>query len=162
ILGAEVERDLFGSKDARGSAIRIGQAWCTVIGIMEAKSIREGRATVIKVRNINRDIYVPITTALRRYALTGEPSGIDEIAVRVRRTDELSSAAQRIKGLLRTQHNAVEDYEIIVPEELLAQSQRTQRIFNVVMGSIAGLSLLVGGIGIMNIMLANISERTRE
>ena len=59
-------------------------------------------------------------------------------------------------------HNQMQDYRIVVPEELLRQSQKTQRIFNIVMGAIAGISLLVGGIGIMNIMLASILERTRE
>ncbi len=162
ILGVEVKQELFGYRDALGSAVRIGEGWFTVVGVMEPKLIREGRAAAIKVRNINRDVYIPITTALRRFPQTGDPSSIEEIAIRVAQAEDLSPTARLLKGILGQKHRGVEDYEVMVPEELLAQAQRTQRIFNIVMGAIAGISLLVGGIGIMNIMLANVSERTRE
>jgi putative ABC transport system permease protein len=162
VLGSEVKQELFGYRDALGATIRIGEGLFTVVGVMEAKTIREGRTAAIKVRNINRDVYIPITTALKRFPIVGEPSGIEEIAVRVAEAEDLSPTAQLIKDVLGQRHRGVEDYEVMVPEELLAQAQRTQRIFNVIMGSIAGISLLVGGIGIMNIMLANVSERTRE
>jgi ABC-type antimicrobial peptide transport system permease subunit len=162
VLGSEVKQELFGYRDALGAAIRIGEGLFTVVGVMEAKTIREGRTAAIKVRNINRDVYIPITTALKRFPIIGEPSGIEEIAVRVAQAEDLSPTAQLIKDVLGQRHRGVEDYEVMIPEELLAQAQRTQRIFNVIMGSIAGISLLVGGIGIMNIMLANVSERTRE
>lgn len=162
LLGSEVRQELFGYRDALGAALRIGSTWCTVVGILEPKLVREGRATVIKVRNINRDIYIPITTALRRFPRAGESAGVEEIAIRVAQAEDLAVTARLLKGLLGEQHRGVEDYEVVVPEELLAQAQRTQQIFNIIMGSIAGISLLVGGIGIMNIMLANVSERTRE
>ena len=162
ILGSEVRQELFGHRAALGAALRVGETWCTVVGIMEPKMMREGRATVIKVRNINRDIYLPITTALRRFPQAGHPAAIEEIAIRVAQPEDLAITARLLKGRLEQQHRGVEDYEILVPEELLAQAQRTQQIFNIIMGSIAGISLLVGGIGIMNIMLANVSERTRE
>jgi putative ABC transport system permease protein len=129
---------------------------------MEAKTVREGRTAAIKVRNINKDVYIPITTALKRFPVTGQPSSIEEIALRVAQAEDLSLTARLVKDFLGQGHRGVEDYEVMVPEELLAQAQRTQHIFNVIMGSIAGISLLVGGIGIMNIMLANVSERTRE
>jgi len=162
VLGSELKQDLFGYADALGTTIHIGQGWCTVVGVMEPKPIREGRAAVIKLRNINRDVYLPITTALRRFPRTGDRARIEEIAVRVASASQLAATARAIRGIVGPRHREVEDYEVMVPEELLAQAQRTQRIFNIVMGSIAGLSLLVGGIGIMNIMLANVSERTRE
>ena len=162
ILGSEVKQELFGYRDALGAAIRIGEGLFTVVGVMEAKTIREGRTAAIKVRNINRDVYIPITTALKRFPVTGEPSSIEEIAIRVAQAEDLSPTARLVKDVLGQRHRGVEDYEVMIPEELLAQAQRTQRIFNVIMGSIAGISLLVGGIGIMNIMLANVSERTRE
>jgi ABC-type antimicrobial peptide transport system permease subunit len=162
VLGSEVKQELFGYRNALGATIRIGEGVFTVVGVMEAKTIREGRTAAIKVRNINRDVYIPITTALKRFPIVGEPSGIEEVAVRVAQAEDLSPTAQLIKDVLRQRHRGVEDYEVMIPEELLAQAQRTQRIFNVIMGSIAGISLLVGGIGIMNIMLANVSERTRE
>jgi putative ABC transport system permease protein len=162
VLGAEVKQELFGYRNALGAEIRLGEGLFTVVGVMESKVIREGRVAAIKVRNINKDVYIPLTTARRRFPQPGDPAGIEEIAIRVAQTESLSSAARRIRESLDQQHRGVEDYEVIVPEELLAQAQRTQRLFNIVMGSIAGISLLVGGIGIMNIMLANVSERTRE
>ena len=162
IVGSEVKQELLGYRDALGASIQIGEVSLTVVGVMEAKMIREGRAAAIKLRNINRDVYVPITTALRRFPATGDPSGIEEVAVRVAQAEHLSLTAHLIPRILSEKHRGVEDYEVMVPEELLAQAQRTQRVFNIVMGSIAGISLLVGGIGIMNIMLANVSERTRE
>jgi len=70
--------------------------------------------------------------------------------------------AELVESVIKRRHAGLEDYEIVVPESLLRQSQKTQQIFNIVMGAIAGLSLLVGGIGIMNIMLATVLERTRE
>ncbi len=116
----------------------------------------------IKVRRINRDIYIPITTALRRFPATGDPHAVQEIAVRVGEAENVAPLARLIQKMLRQSHRGVQDAQVVVPEELLAHAQQTQRIFNIVMGSIAGISLLVGGIGIMNIMLANVSERTRE
>jgi putative ABC transport system permease protein len=161
VIGAEVNQRLFGG-DGLGASIKIGETWFNVVGIMEAKVIRSGRATPIKIRNLNKDLYIPITTAMRRFPSPVGSMGIQEIAVRVADADKLYPAARLIKGLVKRRHRDVEDFEVVIPEELLAQAQRTQRIFNIVMGSIAGISLLVGGIGIMNIMLANVSERTRE
>jgi putative ABC transport system permease protein len=162
ILGSEVKEELFGILDAAGAVLRIGTGSFTVVGVMESKTIREGRAAAIKVRNLNRDVYIPITTALNRFPIAGDPDAVDEIVVRVEGSADLASTAEGIREVLGAAHRGAEDYEILIPEELLAQSQRTQRLFNVIMASIAGISLLVGGIGIMNIMLANVSERTRE
>jgi putative ABC transport system permease protein len=162
VLGSEVAEDLFGFQDPIGAEIRVERQSFRVVGVMEGKVVREGRGAAIKVRNINRDIYVPITTALRRFSSENGPLAIEEIAIRVERSRDISPTAQRLGAILEQRHRGAEDYEVMVPEELLAQTRRTQRLFNVVMGSIAGISLLVGGIGIMNIMLANVSERTRE
>jgi putative ABC transport system permease protein len=87
---------------------------------------------------------------------------ISEVAVQVRDADLTVPAAQVVKQILSRRHHGVADFEIIIPIELLRQRQQTQRIFNVVMGAIAGISLLVGGIGIMNIMLATVTQRARE
>jgi putative ABC transport system permease protein len=130
--------------------------------VLEGKVIRDKKASTIKVRNINRDVYVPVMTALKRFTVAGDASRIQEVAVRTAEADEVSPTARLISEFLRKRHREMEDFEMMIPEELLAQAQRTQQIFNLVMGSIAGISLLVGGIGVMNIMLANISERTRE
>ncbi len=162
VIGSEVRQELFGYLNPIGRQVRIGDSWFTVIGVMEPKTIKEGKTTVIKLRNINKDIYIPITTALKRFTNDDQPDFVDEIAIQVSHADQVITTAEVVKRILARTHNGVNDYEIIIPAELLAQSQKTQRIFNIVMGSIAAISLLVGGIGIMNIMLASVTERTRE
>jgi putative ABC transport system permease protein len=87
---------------------------------------------------------------------------LSEIWIRVVRNTNVQASAAAIKRILIQRHGGVEDFQVIVPQELLNQAQKTQRIFNIVLGCIAGISLLVGGIGIMNTMLASVAERTRE
>src|SRR5690606_30565094 len=87
---------------------------------------------------------------------------LDRIIVRVRDSDKVTSVAAVMRRMLQRRHNDVIDFEITVPELLLQQEQRTKTIFNIVLGAIASISLIVGGIGIMNIMLASVIERTRE
>ena len=162
VIGADVQHELFGQGNAINRRIRIGDDWFTVVGVMQQKKVRKGGTNVIAVRDINKDIYIPIGTALKRFTDADRPDMVDEIAVRVASEDDVLPMADVLKRLLSRTHHAAKDYEIVIPAELLAQSQRTQRLFNVVMGSIAAISLLVGGIGIMNIMLASVTERTRE
>jgi putative ABC transport system permease protein len=108
------------------------------------------------------EIYLPVTTAMRKFDRNQLEAPLDEIVVRLKAgvTPQVTAAA--IDSLLDRLHAGADDYELVVPEALLEQSRRTQRLFNIVMGCIAGISLLVGGIGIMNIMLATVLERTRE
>lgn len=95
-----------------------------------------------------------------RYVLERAP--ISEMIIQVMEEDHILEVSHIIKTMLQRRHREIDDFEIVIPTELLKQSQKTQRIFNIVMGAIAGISLLVGGIGIMNIMLATITQRTRE
>jgi putative ABC transport system permease protein len=162
VMGNEIKREIFGVQSAVGQTIRIGEDRYAVIGVMPRKNVSKGGSSVIELRNINRDIYIPITTALKRFTDPDFPNQIDEIAIQIDTSQNVVPASKLIHRILDRRHNGAKDFEIMIPDELLAQSQRTQRIFNVVMGSIAALSLLVGGIGIMNIMLANVTERTKE
>ncbi len=162
VIGAGVVRELFGFQNPLGRRIRIGDDHYTVVGVMEPKHVREGRASVIRIRDINRDIYVPITTAAARFPLARAEGAIDEMAIRVSDPEQVAPVAAIASRLIRRAHHDVADFEVVVPAELLAQAQSTQRVFNVVMGSIAAISLLVGGIGIMNVMLTTVTERTRE
>jgi putative ABC transport system permease protein len=108
------------------------------------------------------EIYLPVTTAARKLEHEPLASPLDEILVRLSPQVSSRESAAVVKTLLDGLHGGADDYEIVVPEALLEQSRQTQRLFNIVMGCIAGISLLVGGIGIMNIMLASVLERTRE
>jgi putative ABC transport system permease protein len=149
VIGADVEHELFGQGNAINRRIRIEDSWFTVVGVMQQKRVRKGGTNVIAVRDINKDIYIPIGTALKRFTDADAPDRVDEIAVRVADEDQVMPMADVLKRLLSRTHHTAKDYEIVIPAELLAQSQRTQRLFNVV-------------IGIMNIMLASVTERTRE
>ena len=162
VIGSEVRDALFSFRNPIGQRIRIGDQWFTVVGVMEPKTMQKGRTSVIKLRNVNQDVYVPISTAAMRLPDEKGFGGVQEIALQVDEPDQVVHTAQIVRRMLTRSHQGVEDFEIVVPAELLAQAQSTQRVFNVVMGSIAAISLLVGGIGIMNVMLTTVTERTRE
>ncbi|RKY88327.1 hypothetical protein DRQ09_03025 [candidate division KSB1 bacterium] len=162
VLGGAVKKDLFRFEDPIGKRIKIGDIWFTVIGVMEDKSMPAGKPGSIKTRNLNQDVYIPITASFKRFEVDPLASEIDQITAKVIDTKKITEAANIIRNIMRRRHNNVPDFQIIIPEALMRQSQKTQQIFNIVMGAIAGISLLVGGIGIMNIMLATVLERTRE
>ncbi len=161
VLGHAIKRHLFYYEDAIGKQIKIGDLWFTVAGVMGAKPRSTGKGGVGD-RDLNLDVYVPLSSVIHRFEIDPTEPQVDQIILKVTDENRIKEASNLAKTLLGLRHNNMEDYRIIVPEELLRQSQRTQRIFNIVMGAIAGISLLVGGIGIMNIMLASILERTRE
>ncbi len=175
-LGSGITRQLFYFRDPLGKRIKIGGLWFTVIGVMEEKSVSASRQQGLPVQDMNSDIYIPISVALKRLTnidqqMTYTPgkgweksqeSEINSFIARVSNVTRIQEAANILKNTMDRRHNGVQDFTITVPEALLRQSAQTQRIFNIVMGAIAGISLLVGGIGIMNIMLASILERTRE
>ena len=162
-LGSGMKRKLFYFRDPIGQKIKVGDQWFTVSGIMEDKVIgASGKKTDFVIRDMNMDVYIPITTALKRFPKATFESEISRFTAQVKDPNRIQEAANIIQNTMTRRHNQVKDFEITIPEALLRQSQQTQRIFNIVMGAIAGISLLVGGIGIMNIMLATVLERTRE
>jgi putative ABC transport system permease protein len=182
VLGAKAKRKLFAFEDPIEKIVRIGDLNFTVVGVMSDKYIGRGKVEGLELKNFNEDVYIPLSTARRkidRAELTKSRavhffgnSDTEELAYNIPELDQLTitvtdltmvgPVTKLIERILSRRHGGVEDYEIVVPESLLRQSKKTQQIFNIVMGAIAGLSLLVGGIGIMNIMLATVLERTRE
>ena len=157
VIGADIRRDLFLDSIAVGQAVKVGDVWLRVIGVLRSTSADMSAASAG-----NRAIYTPLTTLVHKFETKATDSPYQEIVVKLDGRSAPHEAQAVIAGLLKQLHSGVEDYDIIVPEALLAQNRETQRIFSIVMGCIAGISLLVGGIGIMNIMLASVFEQTRE
>jgi putative ABC transport system permease protein len=161
IIGSEVRRELFGFGPALGQPLKVNDQWLTVVGILApGASTREIQG--VAVTGTANDVYLPVTTAQRKFTRDVLKSPLDEIVISLAPGSSTPESAAVVATLLDRLHGGEKDYTLTVPEALLQQSQRTQRLFDIVMGAIAGISLLVGGIGIMNIMLATVLERTRE
>jgi putative ABC transport system permease protein len=161
-----VRRDLFAWSPALGGQINVNDVWLIVVGVLDAGRGEADSFQGVTLASSDDAIYLPVSTALRKFDRSPLESPYTELVVRLRETEHPGAASLAVASAVRRQldqlHAGVDDYELIVPQALLDQSRETQRIFNAVMGSIAGVSLLVGGIGIMNIMLASVLERTRE
>lgn len=185
VLGAAAKRELFGFDDPLGKMVKANKRLFRVVGLMKAKEIGSAKA-FSAMRDLNSDIYIPINVSITDFKIASQQSipadvaKIQKIAIKLMSKQSLENAslsevivqvesdvattptASIIRSVLHRSHRGIRDYEIIIPAELLKQSQQTQQIFNIVMAAIASISLLVGGIGIMNIMLATVTQRTRE
>src|SRR5229473_1956432 len=162
VIGQEVRRSLFGYGPAIGKHLKVNDVWLEVIGIFAGEEPGSASSKDVPVASNAQDIWIPVSTAMRKFDRDPLDAPVDELLVVLKEGVSTRDAAMLIRPLLERLHGGADDYEIVVPEALLEQSRQTQRIFSIVMGSIAGISLLVGGIGIMNIMLASVLERTRE
>jgi putative ABC transport system permease protein len=162
IIGSRVKQKLFGTQSPIGQTLKVDKLWFSVIGVLADNNLTKDEFEGVKLQDFSNDIYIPLATALKKFEFKRFESELDEIVLSIKNTDALKPSAVLISQVLANTHGNADDYSIVVPRELLEQNQRTQRIFNIVMSCIASISLLVGGIGIMNIMLANILERTRE
>jgi putative ABC transport system permease protein len=159
VLGSAVAARLFPLGGALGESVRLGGDWFQVVGVLESRASPRRRGAVVRARDLNRCVIVPLPAL--DHGDDPRPDGIDEIVFRVSVPEEVVPAAAVAQSLLaRTTGGA--PLEVVVPREILRPRERAQRIFNVVTGAVAAISLLVGGIGIMNIMLASVAERTRE
>jgi putative ABC transport system permease protein len=162
VIGAGVRRDLFGADPALGKDVKVNDVWCEVIGVLAAEATPVSQVQGVAVSSTDHEIYLPFTTALRKLDHDPMKAPLAEIVVRLDAKAPAGETGAVIGTLLDRLHGGVRDYDIVVPEALLQHSRQTQQLFNLVMGLIAGISLLVGGIGIMNIMLASVLEQTRE
>ena len=191
VIGKKIEKKLFTGESAIGKKIKVKDVWLQVIGVIEEKFISENAQENLGIRDMNQDIYIPIKTFLVRYKdrkiisdqpldlgsgviVMGNQQGpkkriprgnyhqIDKLVVQVNNSSELNATADLLSRMLKRRHNDMLDFEISIPIQLLKQQQKTKQIFNIVLSIIAGISLLIGGIGIMNIMLASVLERTKE
>lgn len=173
VIGSSVKKKLFPLEDAIGKSIRIGSNYFIVIGVAGEKAITSGVG--FEAEDINFDVYIPLKTQRIYYGeyTVGERTGAGlrgiertwvkyhRLIIKVKDMQQIITTAAIVEDILKAGHKQ-DDYEILVPLQLLKQAEHTARIFNIVLGSIAAISLIVGGIGIMNIMLATVTERTRE
>ncbi|MCF8373830.1 MAG: ABC transporter permease [Bacteroidales bacterium] len=190
VIGSEVKSRFFESSNPIGQYLKCGNEWLRVVGVLEKRNITTSGIGKVDAGNSNEKIYLPIKTMLMRYKnralittkkLRGEMyegdgwstytsaqgmganyNQLDKIIVQVKETEQLTPTTEVLERFLLRRHSGLPDFEITVPELLLKQQQRTKDIFNIVLGAIASISLIVGGIGIMNIMLASVMERIRE
>jgi putative ABC transport system permease protein len=164
VLGDAARWRLFGEMDPLGRFIKVNEQWFEVIGVVGTQAVAQGDVAGLPVQDRNNMIYVPTTSAILRLEdnYSGVRDEIDGIFVRLQSEGDVGAAAAIVRGILENSHRGANDYTLVVPAELLAEQQRTKRIFDVVMVALASISLLVGGIGIMNIMLASVMERTPE
>jgi putative ABC transport system permease protein len=170
VLGAEMVETLFPLDDPIGRDVRVGGGYYKVIGVMEprGREIQTGSGSAATTAN---RMFIPLETAKVRFgeilrrvrsgSFEQERVELHEVTVNVAELHGVLPVADAIEEVMQRNHPK-KDYDLIVPLEMLKQAERTKQIFNIVLGSIAAISLLVGGIGIMNIMLASVTERTRE
>ena len=172
VLGFQAAEKLFPYGDPVGKTIRVGEDhYFSIVGVTSLKAPSSGTGSSLAAQDFNRDIYIPLTTDRARFGdvienqkqgnFSAEKIELSQVTVTVDAMENVKKTATALDSLL-SQFHPKKDYVITVPLELLEKAEATQRIFNLVLGSIASISLLVGGIGIMNIMLATVSERTRE
>lgn len=186
IIGKGVQAKFFSKEEPIGKFIKCGSNWLRVIGVLSERYVSKSSMTNLGIRDFNMDIYTPIKTVLLRFknrSLITKASlaprqeedeqeetksvlesyhQLDRLVVQVENSELLESSSHAISRMLKRRHAGAVDYEITIPEVQLKQQQRNKEILNIVLGAIAGISLLVGGIGIMNIMLASVLERIKE
>lgn len=175
VLADDTARQLFPHENPIGKTIWVGSEFYTVIGQTKPRMASAAIGGSLDARDYNLDAYIPLKTfrnrigdwVMRRtgaggsYPFEGEIVELNQITVSVKQIEDVDQTAAVIESMLQMYHKE-NDYAVVVPKELLQQAERTRAMFNVLLVVIAGISLLVGGIGIMNIMLATVTERTRE
>ncbi len=162
LLGASTAKQLFPLGDAYGKNIKINNLWFKVVGVLQAPFLKKQEFQGIKLGGDQHQAFIPLKTAINKFPSKHLTSEVSSLKFTIAKNVSPILAAKALTHLLDRRHNDVDDYDLIVPAALLAQQKQTQQIFNIVMSCVAGISLLVGGIGIMNIMLATVLERTKE
>lgn len=172
VIGSEIADDFFRLEDPVGKDLKVDSQVFTVIGVLEPVGLAGGAGAALVGRDLNKDVHIPISSAERQFgdvqvqrqsgAFNNQEVQISEIYLQSDTTEGVIDLAARASRIMEIAHPDLRDVQIIVPYELLQNAQRTMLVWNIMLVSIAAISLLVGGIGIMNIMLASIVERTRE
>ena len=182
VIGKNVQTKFFPDEEPIGQRIKCGNTWLRIIGVLEKRLASAESLENLGIRDYNSDVYIPVTTSLIRFknrALVNKNDikrgdwdnevdksenyhQLDKLVLRVDKSENMKASAQVVARILKRRHQGLVDYEVNVPELELQQEQATKDRLNLVLAFIAGISLLVGGIGIMNIMLATVLERIKE
>ena len=163
VLGSNIARELFTYEDPLGKNIKLGDQWFEVAGVLQTKALFTETVGELAARDLNNDVYVPLSTFGGRIPKPNILSSeLKQVTVKLESSQMLIESAAVIRSILSRRHFNNEDFSIIIPFELMEQEKRESRIYNLLLASIAAISLIVGGIGIMNIMLATVMERTQE
>jgi putative ABC transport system permease protein len=171
VLAADTATTLFPIDDPIGQSIKVGADYYTVIGVTRNRAASAAIGGSLSGQDFNKDVYIPLTTCRLRFgdkilnsragSMEAEETQLSQVTLQVGSIQEVKPTHPVIEAAIKPWHPR-KDVDIVVPYELLLEAQRTARQFSIILGTIAGISLLVGGIGIMNIMLATVTERTRE
>jgi putative ABC transport system permease protein len=168
VIGSSLEAKLFGGKSALGQYIRCDDQWLKIVGVLDTQPIITTNFENLGIHNTNNSVYIPITSLIRRFDYQKNSKKeqnihqLTRLVVQVQDAAKLIKTAETIQAILMRLHNGQPDFDVVVPEQILKERQKTQEMLNYVLGAIAGISLLIGGIGIMNIMLTSVLERTKE
>jgi putative ABC transport system permease protein len=191
IIGSTIKSHFFSKENPLGKEIKCGPIWLTVIGVLRNREVNQQALENLGISDYNNTLYTPIQTLLLRYKdrslvtknsfqgtqyiysgrgvtiIDNESDNtsrnqVDKIVVQISESKMVKPTTEVLKRMILRRHAGVDDVEIKVPELLLKNEERTRDIFNMVLGAIASISLLIGGIGIMNIMLASVMERIKE
>ncbi|MCP4758182.1 MAG: ABC transporter permease [Planctomycetes bacterium] len=172
VIGSAVAEQFFPLRTALGESIRIDDRIFSVVGVLEPVGLSGGAGGALVGRDLNLDVHIPISTGRMEFSdavyrrvsgsFSGEETRYSEIYIESRNPNDVMPMSHRVRRVIDVGHKDTSDVTIIVPWELLANVERTTFAMNLLLTAIAAISLLVGGIGIMNIMLASVIERTRE
>jgi putative ABC transport system permease protein len=167
VLGANTAQELFldtnfSAEKILGQYIKVNHVWLEVVGVLKAPAGNKNEFQGVQIGGDRYRIFVPLSVSVQKFSSDILASELDSIKLNIAKGTDPIVAAKAIDSLIKLRHGGLDDYRLIIPAALLEQQKQTQQIFNIVMACVAGISLLVGGIGIMNIMLANVMERTKE
>jgi putative ABC transport system permease protein len=164
VLGEGAKVNLLGYDSALGKFVKVNDTWLQVVGVLREQIMAGSQSSGGAMQDINNIVYIPLNTFQYRYwdQSNNLKDDLDGVELRLKSDADSIEVAKVVTAVLNSTHHNVQDFTVTIPAALLAQQKRTQTIFTYVMVAIAAISLLVGGIGIMNIVLATVLERTRE
>ncbi len=164
VLGEGAKVNLLGYDSALGKFVKVNDTWLEVVGVLQEQIMAGSQSSGGGMQDINNIVYIPLNTFQYRYwdQSNNLKDDLDGVEIRLKSDADSIEVAKVVTAVLNSTHHNIQDFTVTIPAALLAQQKRTQTIFTYVMVAIAAISLLVGGIGIMNIVLATVLERTRE